>query len=290
MEEIYRGYGQDALNAQYDLRPLWPDVPEVIAHRENESARVRNRIPGRLDIAYGDGPGEILDVFPPSNRRGGSPALIYIHGGYWQLSDKSDTSYIAPAFLDAGISFVTLNYTLAPRGTLEQMVDECRRAIVWIWRNADEIAVDRNRLFLAGHSAGGHLTAMMLTTNWTDVDSEMPRNPIKGACALSGLYDMEPIRLCFVNDVLGLTPDDVPHNSPLYLDPLVDVPLILSVGEIETDEFKRHQTELYAAWSAKGLAVEEIPAPDCHHYTIVGHFGDAETALHRAMIDMMRED
>ena len=104
MEEIYRGYGQDALNAQYDLRPLWPDVPEVIAHRENESARVRNRIPGRLDIAYGDGPGEILDVFPPSNRRGGSPALIYIHGGYWQLSDKSDTSYIAPAFLDAGIA------------------------------------------------------------------------------------------------------------------------------------------------------------------------------------------
>ena len=87
---------------------------------------------------------------------------------------------------------------------------------------------------------------------------------------------------------LGLTPDDVPRNSPLYLDPLADIPLILSVGEIETDEFKRHQTELYAAWSAKGLAVEEIPAPDCHHYTIVGHFGDAETALHRAMIDMMR--
>ena len=109
----------------------------------------------------------------------------------------------------------------------------------------------------------------------------------KGVCPF-GLYDMEPIRLCFVNDALGLTPDDVPQNSPLYLDPLVDIPLILSVGEIETDEFKRHQTELYAAWSAKGLAVEEIPAPDCHHYTIVGHFGDAETALHRAMIDMMR--
>ncbi len=290
MAEVYRGYDQDALNAQYNLRPLWPDVPEVIAHRENESARVRDRIPGRLDIAYGDGAAERLDVFPPSNGRGGGPALIYIHGGYWQMSDKNDTTYIAPAFLDAGIAFVTLNYTLAPAGRLDRMVDECRRAIAWIWRNADEIGVDRNRLYLAGHSAGGHLTAMMLATDWAEVDADLPRTPIKGACALSGLYDMEPIRLCFVNDALGLKPEDVPGNSPLYLDPLADIPLILSVGENETEEFKRHQTELYAAWSTKGLAVEEIPAPDCHHYTIVGHFGDAGSALHRAMIDMMRED
>ena len=107
---------------------------------------------------------------------------------------------------------------------------------------------------------------------------------------MSGLYDMEPIRLCFVNDVLGLKDEDVLRNSPLYLDPLSDIPLILSVGGIETDEFKRHQAELYAAWSAKGLAVDEIPAPDCHHYTIVGHLGDPDGDLYSAIIDMMRED
>ena len=290
MSDIYRGYDQNGLNAQYDLRPLWPDVPEVIAHRENESARVRERSPGRLDIAYGDAPGERLDVFPPSNGRGGGPALIYIHGGYWQLSDKNDTTYIAPAFLDAGISFITLNYTLAPAGTLDRMVDECRRAIAWVWDNAAEIGVDRHRLYLAGHSAGGHLTAMMLATDWKQISENMPANPIRGACSLSGLYDMEPIRLCFVNDALGLKQEEVQHNSPLYLDPLADIPLILSVGDLETDEFKRHQTELFAAWTAKGLAVEEIPAPDCHHYTIVGYFGGPGTTLHRAMIDMIREE
>lgn len=290
MTPVYRDYDQKALDAEYDLRPLWPDVPQVIAHRENESAAVRSRIPGRLNIAYGAAPKETLDVFPPSNGRAGAPAVIYIHGGYWQVSDKDDTTYIAPAFLEAGIAFITLNYTLAPDGDMDLMVDQCRRAVAWVHRNAAEIGVDPERLYVAGHSAGGHLTAMLLATDWLAVDPALPAMPFKGACALSGLYDLEPIRLTYLNDVLGLDPDSASRNSPLYLDPLADIPLILSVGGLETDEFKRHQTELYAAWSAKGLAVEEIPAPDCHHYTIVGHFGDPASALHKAMLEMMRTD
>jgi|TARA_B110000467_G_C18226477_1_gene426120 arylformamidase len=290
VKTVYRDYDQQALDAEYNLRPLWPDVPEVVAHRENESAAVRGRIPGRLNIAYGSAPKETLDVFPPSNGRAGGPALIYIHGGYWQMSDKDDTTYIAPAFLDAGIAFIPLNYTLAPDAGVGVMVDECRRAIAWIWQNAAEIGVDPERLYIAGHSAGGHLTAMMLSTDWASIDPALPAAPLKGACALSGLYDLEPIRLTFLNDVLGLSPDDAKQSSPLYLDPLADIPLILSVGELETAEFQRHQTELFAAWSAKGLAVEEIPAPGYHHYTIVGHFGDPDSALHKAILSMIRAD
>lgn len=290
MTAIYREYDQEALDAEYNLRPLWPDVPDVVAHRENESAAVRGRIPGRLNIAYGTASKETLDVFPPSNGRAGGPALIYIHGGYWQLSDKDDTTYIAPAFLDAGIAFITLNYTLAPDAEIGDMVDQCRRAIAWIHHNAAEIGVDPERLYVAGHSAGGHLTAMLLATDWGTVDASLPAMPVKGACALSGLYDLEPIRLTFLNAVLGLDPDGAARNSPLYLDPLADIPLILSVGELETDEFKRHQAELFAAWSAKGLAVEELPAPGCHHYTIVEHFGDPASALHKAMLKMIRAD
>lgn len=290
MTIVYGQYDQTGLEAQYDLRPIWPDVPDVVAYRENESARVRGLIPGRLDIAYGDAPKQRLDVFPPTDGRVGAPALIYIHGGYWQVSDKNDTTYIAPAFLDAGIAFITLNYTLAPDAPLDQMVEECRTAIAWVWNNADEIGVDKDWLFLAGHSAGGHLTAMMLTTDWPDVDAALPRNLLRGACALSGLYDMEPIRLCRVNDALGLRPEDVERNSPLYLDPKADIPFILSVGDLETDEFKRHQNELFAAWTAKGLGIQEVAAPGCHHYTIVGHFGDPDSDLHRAMIAMIRGD
>ena len=290
MTTVYRDYDQRALDAEYDLRPLWPDVPEVIAHRENKSAEVRGRIPGRLNIAYGTGPKETLDVFPPSNGRAGAPALIYIHGGYWQMSDKDDTTYIAPAFLDAGVAFVTLNYTLAPDGDIDQMVEQCRRAVAWIYRNAAEIGVDPERLYVAGHSAGGHLTAMLLATDWTGVDPTLPKVPVRGACALSGLYDLEPIRLTFLNDVLALTPETARRNSPLFLDPVANIPLILSVGGLETDEFKRHQAELLAAWGARGLTIGEIPAPGCHHYTIVGHFGDSGSALHKAMISMIRAD
>lgn len=290
MAAVYRNYDQQALDAEYNLRPLWPDVPDVIAHRENESAAVRSRIPGRRNIAYGATPKETLDVFPPSNGRAGAPALIYIHGGYWQMSDKDDTTYIAPAFLDAGIAFITLNYTLAPDADIDVMVDECRRAVAWVHRNAAEIGVDPERLYIAGHSAGGHLTAMLLATDWAAVDPALPTIPLKGACALSGLYDLEPIRLTFLNEVLGLDPEGAARNSPLYLDPLADIPLILSVGELETDEFKRHQTEIFAAWSANGLAVEEIPAPGCHHYTIVEHFGGPDSELHKAMLSMIRAD
>lgn len=290
MTAVYSDYDQQALDAEYNLRPLWPDVPDVIAHRENESAAVRGRIPGRLNIAYGAEAKQTLDVFPPSNGRAGAPALIYIHGGYWQMSDKDDTTYIAPAFLDAGIAFITLNYTLAPDGDMDLMVDECRRAVAWVHHNAAEIGVDAERLYIAGHSAGGHLTAMLLATDWAAVDASLPAMPFKGACALSGLYDLEPIRLTYLNAVLGLDPEQASRNSPLYLDPLADIPLVLSVGELETDEFQRHQTELFAAWSAKGLAVEEIPAPGCHHYTIVEHFGDPDSALHKAMLSMIRAD
>ena len=290
MTVIYREYDQKSLDAEYNLRPLWPDVPDVIAHRENESAAVRKRIPGRLNVAYGLAPKQPLDVFPPSNGRAGAPALIYIHGGYWQMSDKDDTTYIAPPFLEAGIAFIPLNYTLAPDADLDVMVDECRRAVAWIYGNADEIGVNPDRLYIAGHSAGGHLTAMLLATDWSSVDPALPVMPFKGACALSGLYDLEPIRLTFLNDVLGLDSEVAARNSPLYLDPVAEISLILSVGEMETEEFQRHQAELCAAWVAKGLTVIEIPAPGCHHYTIVGHFADPESDLHKEMLKMIRAD
>ena len=288
MSKIYRNYDVDELDAQYNLRRLWSDVPDAIARRENESRKLRQEINGQLDIPYGQSEMEKLDFFSPINEKKKRPGLIYIHGGYWQLSDKSDTTYIAPGFLDFGVCFITINYSLAPNGNIVDMVNQCRRAVLWVWKNSQDYGLDANRLYIAGHSAGGHLTAMMLTTNWKLIDPEMPSQPFKGACALSGIYDLEPIRLSpFVNEALGLKKEDVQYNSPIFLNPKLDIPLLLGVGELETEEFKRHQAELYSAWTAMGADITSLTVPDCHHYTIVEKFGNPESEFNRIVREII---
>ena len=296
--EIYRGYSEATLDAQYNLRKSVPDSAEQIAHREAASARTRDTVPCRLDIAYGTGAAEKLDLFPPTSTGGGqagggqagggAPALIYIHGGYWHLSDKSDTSYIAPAITAAGIAFVSLNYALAPSAGIDQMVDQTRAAIAFVWRNASELGIDRDRICVSGHSAGGHLTAMAAAADWTAIGPGLPADLIKGACALSGLYDLEPVRLCYVNDVLALDEATARRNSPILREPAMNGPILLAVGADETDEFRRHQAAFADRWQALGADIRAMEIPGTHHYTIIHALADGHSVLCAAVIALVR--
>ena len=281
---VYRDYDRSGLDDQYDLRRLVADVGEYIAHRETASARVRGEVACRTDVAYGAGQAERLDVFPP--RRPATmpaPALIYIHGGYWQVSDKSDASFVAPAFGAAGIAFVSLNYALAPAVDMDHIVGQIRSAIAWVWRNAADLGIDRDRIVVAGHSAGGHLAAMAAATNWPGIALDLPADPIKAVCGISGLYDLEPIRLCYLNEVLGLDADSAGRNSPIGLSPRIRGPILLAVGGDETDEFLRQQTALAARWRALGADVREMVVPDAHHYSIIRVLADPESQLCQAV-------
>lgn len=286
--EIYRGYTAATLDAQYNLRKNVPDAAEQVAHRETASARAREIVPCRLDIAYGSGPAEKLDLFPPAGGNGEAPALIYIHGGYWHLSDKFDTSYIAPGISAAGIAFVTLNYALAPSAGIGEMVDQIRSAIAFVWRNAAELGVDRDRICVSGHSAGGHLTAMAAATDWTAIDPDLPADLVKGACALSGLYDLEPIRLCHVNDVLRLDEATVRSNSPILFAPTMRGPMLLAVGADETDEFRRHQAAFADRWQGLGADIRAMEVPGAHHYTIIHTLADRHSALCEAVVELVQ--
>jgi arylformamidase len=274
---LYRDYDRAGLDAQYFLRARVPEHPEYFRRWAEDSAAVRRTRPCQLDIPYD---GERLDLFPAERRP--APCLLFIHGGYWQALDKSDFSFLVPAFQDAGVAVAVVNYTLAPKAGMDDIVRQNRAAVAWLQRNAPEYGLDPARIHVAGHSAGGHLTAMVLATDWSAFGLDL--DPVRGACAISGLYDLEPIRLCYLNDVLGLDALGAERNSPIHHLPKQSPPLILSVGTGETDEFLRQQEAFAAAWRGAGLALEIADQPGDHHFAVVGRLGESQGPLHRAVM------
>ena len=289
---VYRDYDQSGLDDQYNLRRRVADAAEHVADREAASARVRGAVACRTDIAYGADPAERLDLFPPpapspAPAAAPPPALIYIHGGYWQVSDKFDTSFVAPAIGAAGIAFISLNYGLAPAVGMDRIVGQIRSAIAWVWRNAADLGIDRDRIAVAGHSAGGHLAAMAAATDWLAVAPDLPADPIKAACGISGLYDLEPIRLCYLNEALGLDADSARRNSPVALAPRISGPILLAVGGDETDEYHRQQTALVGSWRERGAEIRELVVLGAHHYSIIRVLADADSSLCHAVCGLL---
>src|SRR3546814_9177156 len=169
---IFRDYDQAALTPELNRRGRWPEHVGFFELGSRDSAAVRERLPARLDLAYGDTPAEALDLFPVPGTTA-APLLAFIHGGYWQGLDKGDYSYMAPAFVEAGIAFASLNYLLAPAGSIGAMIDQVRRALAWLYRHAAELGIDSGRIVVAGHSAGGHLVAMRSEEHTSELQSLM---------------------------------------------------------------------------------------------------------------------
>jgi arylformamidase len=281
---VYKQYDRQQLDAQYNLRARHPDFQHYFDWWERESGRVRKALQCRTDLAYGPSPGQKLDAFPA--RKPGSPLQAFFHGGYWQGLDKGLFSYPAEPLLAAGAAYVSVNYDLAPAVSLDQIVAQCRAAVEWCHDNAAGLNADPERLFVSGHSAGGHLTLMLVLGEWAPPEGE-PRQRIKGACAISGVFDLEPIRLCYLNDVLKLDADSARRNSPLYHLGRRGPPLLAAVGRGETEEFRRQNGMLATAWRARGLHCEELTVPERHHFDIVQDLLGPEAPLTRAMLSQM---
>jgi arylformamidase len=277
------------LDAQYNLRALVPEHPRFFERWARDSAATRRQLACRADVRYGASEAERLDFFPAAANGAPSPLLAFIHGGYWRSLDARDFDYLAPPFVGAGIAFASLNYGLAPAVSVADIVRQCRAALAWLWRNAAELAVDGERIYVAGHSAGGHLTAMMALTDWFAVDPGLPTDFVKGGCAVSGLYDLDPIRRCYLNDDLGLDAASARRLSPLSL---LDrkrppAPLILAVGSEETAAFLRQQDAFAAAWRAHGFDCHVVELPGCNHFSAIDALGDADHRLNAAVRAML---
>jgi arylformamidase len=255
----------DPLDLEYNPRIGVPDVAGIFARWQNDSREARERLACKLDLRYGAAPAETLDFFPaPGASR---PVLIFVHGGYWRALDKQDFSSIAPAYVAAGFSVAVLNYGLAPATPLSAIVAQIRSACIWLYRNAGVLDVDPRHLVCSGHSAGGHLTAMMLATDWPQLAPDLPTRLLSGAVAISGLFDLDPIaRTPFVRDDLRLDAALVRQLSPTLLPLYNDVPLLLAVGALETAEFHR-QSQLIASHWARACRSPLLDLPGCNHFS-----------------------
>ncbi|MDQ0142116.1 alpha/beta hydrolase [Cupriavidus necator] len=281
---------------EYNNRANVPDNPAHLARWAQWSAQVRARGPFLADLSYAGedsrhAPGETLDYFPAQRANGAlPPLLVFVHGGYYRALDKHDHSFVASALPALGVSVAVVNYTLVPAATVPEIVRQVLRSVAWLYRQADRLGHDPNRMFVAGHSVGGHLVAMLMAARWPQLGADLPAGLVRGGLSVSGLYDMEPLRrAAFLQCDLRFSEDDVARLSPAYMTPASDAPLAIAVGELEAAEYHRQHALIRAAWPAKVAhpAASDLVLPDCHHFNVLDSLTRADGALTRAVLQLM---
>ena len=257
------------LEAQYNNRQAVPDFADYLTDWSQRSANYRDKTQGHLNLSYGESEREVLDIFPAATTT--APIHIFLHGGYWQALSKDSFSFIAEHINQQGECAIIVNYALCPSVTVAEIITQIQKATRWILSN-EAVFGDTSRIQITGHSAGAHLLAKLVTTNWAEAGLSHP--PFQRLNALSGLYDLQPLVPTSINQALQLTPQAAKQVSPLFDDfqqqPNV-MELNLLVGNLESDEYKKQSTQLLEVWGSK-LSTQYQAIPDTHHFSILDRF------------------
>lgn len=252
----------EELNQEYDIDASVPDFNSIGKRFARESADAREELDCTLDIPYGSTIAERLDVF---HGEPGGPVVVFIHGGYWRTLTSKEFSFVARGLVARGATVIIPTYALCPAVTIDEIVRQHRAVITWVYNHAADFGADPTRLVVTGHSAGAHGVAMVLATDWEN-DYGLPSDIIRGACAISGLFDLQPLPYTFVQPYLQLTWEQVLRNSPILNLPKTSPPLLVTRGGKQTSEFLRQSDDFYAAWKATGLPGEHWIQPERNHF------------------------
>jgi arylformamidase len=272
------------LDRAYNNRNLVPAFAEHFSRWQSESVRARQQLRGFLDVAYGRGPNENLDLFVPSHPVKGAPVMVFIHGGYWRSLDKADHSFVAPPFVAQGACVVVINYALCPAVTVPDIALQTARALAWVARHIGNFGGDPGRISVVGHSAGGHLAAMMLACDWSVFGADLPPRLVYQAVSISGLFDLAPLQNTpFLQSSLQLTDDHVHQASPAHwaAPNVADGrgQLVAVVGGDESAEFLRQNALIQHVWAPKVVPVCES-LPGLNHFSALEAMTQTGHRLH----------
>ena len=265
---------RERLDAGYNLRAQVPGFQQHFDAYAAMSRSFREAWPYQHQgLLYGPGERQAIDLFLPAPGPGPAPLHVFIHGGYWQSQARQNFSFVARPFVERGIAVALLGYDLAPGVSMTAIARQIRAGLAWLHANGEDHGVDPVGLVVSGHSAGGHLAALALATDWSA--DGLPADLVKGICAISGLFDLEPVRRCYLNDVLGMDAEEAAALSPIHMKaPAPQAAILVTVGGAETEAFL-DQSRRYATWlESRGCAPHLEIQPGLDHFEIVRTLGE----------------
>lgn len=283
---VWRDMDQAELDAAYDQSKYAPNLRQIATRYATNSEAVRARLGTPRRYAYGPTPIEALDVY--TTKRADAPIHIFIHGGAWRGGLAKDYAFPAELFVHAGAHYVVLDFTnvIEANGSLIPMAEQVRRAVAWVYRNARSFGGDPDRIYLSGHSSGGHLTGVVLVTDWRK-DFNLPADIVKGGLCCSGMFDLKPVRLSARSSYVKFT-DEIEQalSSQRHLDKL-NAPVIVAYGTFETPEFQRQSRDFAAALKAAGKPVQVLVGEGYNHFEILETLANPYGLLGRAVLAQM---
>ena len=270
----------------YNPRLTVTGYEEIFRRWDRDSERARAHLDCYLDVPYGAASTETLDLFRAAGESRG--LLMYIHGGYWRSLDKKRFSFIAPALVASGITVAVVNYALCPVVQVADIVMQIVQASAWLYRNGENFGAPAARLAVCGHSAGGHLAAMMLACNWPKYSRDLPKRTVCGALSISGLYDLtEIVKVPSVNGDAHLTKKTALKVSPAFLPPATDAPLYTAVGSDENEGFHIQNRLIAERWTRVHRA--DIPCPGKNHFTVLDDVCEPRSRLFRSVLKLVSQ-
>ena len=283
--KVYGDFTQAEINFQYSPRAQAPDHDQYFQlWRVSGPAYQKNRV---AEVWFGETPGQSFDLFMPKGVEN-PPLHLFIHGGYWQALDKRNHAHMADALLKAGIAVAMVNYDLMPDVDLSEILRQCRVAVARAYDLAADYGYDRNRFTVSGHSAGGHLSGALACTDWAGFREDLPADLLKGAVPISGLFDLEPRAKTGMQPVFRFTAEDIAGLSPVSMKPVNKIPVVLSVGSLESPEFHRQSALFADHMRAHGCPVSEAEMEGYHHFSIVEALTDPSAPLTAAIIELVK--